>query len=51
MGIKDIGFGITAQDSNAEELVEMYKLLDKMEMEFATASLHNSFYFIQAKIL
>lgn len=49
MGMKDVGFGMTVQDSNAKDLVELYKLSDEMNMEFATASLHNSFYFVEAK--
>lgn len=49
MGIKDVGFGMTVQDRNAKDLVPLYKLSDEMDMEFATASLHNSFYFVEAK--
>lgn len=49
MGMKDVGFGITVQDKNAPDLVPLYKISDKMNMEFATASLHNSFYFVEAK--
>lgn len=49
MGMKDVGFGMTVQDGNAKDLVELYKLSDRMNMEFATASLHNSFYFVEAK--
>lgn len=49
MGMKDIGFGMTVQDANAKELISLYKLSDKLNMEFATASLHNSFYFVEAK--
>lgn len=45
----DVGFGMTVQDANAKDLVDLYKLSDKMNMEFATASLHNSFYFVEAK--
>lgn len=45
----DVGFGMTVQDSNAKDLVELYKLSDELNMEFATASLHNSFYFVEAK--
>lgn len=45
----DVGFGMTVQDANAKDLVELYKLSDEMNMEFATASLHNSFYFVEAK--
>jgi len=49
MNMKDVGFGMTVQDANAKDLVELYKLSDEMGMEFATASLHNSFYFVEAK--
>lgn len=49
MGMKDVGFGMTVQDANAKDLVELYKLSNDMNMEFATASLHNSFYFVEAK--
>ena len=45
----DVGFGMTVQDANAKDLVPLYKLSDEMHMEFATASLHNSFYFVEAK--
>ena len=40
---------MTVQDKNAPDLVPLYKVSDKMDMEFATASLHNSFYFVEAK--
>ena len=49
MNMKDVGFGMTVQDANAKDLVELYKRSDEMGMEFATASLHNSFYFVEAK--
>lgn len=45
----DVGFGMTVQDRNAPDLVALYKLSDELGMEFATASLHNSFYFVEAK--
>lgn len=51
MGMKDVGFGMTVQDANAKDLVPLYELSNKMNMEFATASLHNSFYFVEAKTL
>jgi Fe-coproporphyrin III synthase len=44
-GHKDVGFGMTVQDMNAQDLVPLYHLSDHMGMEFATATLHNSFYF------
>ncbi len=49
MGMKDVGFGMTVQDANAKDLVALYDLSNEMNMEFATASLHNSFYFVEAK--
>lgn len=49
MGMKDVGFGMTVQDRNASDLVPLYKISDEMGMEFATASLHNSFYFVESK--
>jgi len=48
MGLKDVGFGMTVQDRNAPDLLPLYDLSDEMGMEFATASLHNSFYFVEA---
>ncbi len=48
MGHPDVGFGMTVQDANAKDLVPLYKISDKMNMEFATASLHNSFYFVES---
>ena len=49
MGLRDIGFGMTIQDQNAHELVPLYDISNKMGMEFATASLHNSFYFVEKR--
>ena len=45
MGITDIGFGLTIQDANANDVKELYRLAKMMNVEFATAALHNSFYF------
>ena len=45
----DVGFGMTVQDRNAKDLVALYDLSNELNMEFATASLHNSFYFVEAK--
>lgn len=45
MGHPDVGFGMTVQDMNCDDLVPLYKLSDELGMEFATATLHNSFYF------
>ena len=45
----DVGFGMTVQDRNAKDLVDLYNMSNELNMEFATASLHNSFYFVEAK--
>lgn len=45
MGIKDIGFGITVSDRNAKDMLELYHLAQNMQVEFATAVVHNSYYF------
>ncbi len=48
MGMKDVGFGMTVQDRNADDLVDLYNISDELNMEFATAALHNSFYFVES---
>ncbi|MFQ5456538.1 MAG: radical SAM protein, partial [Nitrospirota bacterium] len=45
MGVKDIGFGITVSDRNAKDMIELYQLAQAMNLEFATAVVHNSYYF------
>ncbi|MBN1628415.1 MAG: SPASM domain-containing protein, partial [Thermoleophilia bacterium] len=45
LGVKDIGFGITLSDRNADDLLELYELADAMGLEFATAAVHNTYYF------
>lgn len=45
MGHMDVGFGMTVQDFNFQDLLSLYKLSDELKMEFATAVVHNSFYF------
>ena len=45
MGLKDIGFGITVSDRNARDMLELYQLARAMNIEFATAVIHNSYYF------
>ena len=45
MGHPDVGFGMTVQDMNCEDLVPLYEISNDLGMEFATATLHNSFYF------
>ncbi len=48
MGMQDVGFGMTVQDRNAPDLVPLYEISNELGMEFATASLHNSFYFVES---
>jgi radical SAM protein with 4Fe4S-binding SPASM domain len=43
--IKDIGFGITISDRNSQDMLELYKLAQILKVEFATAAVHNSYYF------
>lgn len=45
LGLKDIGFGITVSDRNAKDLMELYELAEWLGVEFATAIVHNGFYF------
>ncbi len=44
-GIKDIGFGITLSDRNILDLMELFQLAKSMNLEFATACVHNTYYF------
>lgn len=45
MGMKDIGFGITISDRNAKDVLELYELAKHLQVEFATAVVHNGYYF------
>ncbi|MHA1783140.1 MAG: radical SAM/SPASM domain-containing protein [Promethearchaeota archaeon] len=45
LGLKDIGFGITISDTNILDLLPLFKLAKFMKVEFATAIVHNSYYF------
>lgn len=45
MGMKDIGFAMTLQDSNYKDLLPLFKMTHNYGYEFATAALHNSHYF------
>lgn len=44
-GHPDVGFGMTVQEINADDLIKLYSISNDLGMEFATATLHNSFYF------
>lgn len=45
IGLKDVGFGITVSDRNPRDMLELFKLSESMNLEFATAAIHNSYYF------
>lgn len=45
LGLKDIGFAMTIQDHNYQDLVALYKMARDLDYEFATATVHNSHYF------
>jgi radical SAM additional 4Fe4S-binding domain len=45
MGLKDIGFGCTVSNNNSADMLELYKLSLELNLEFATAAFHNSYYF------
>jgi MoaA/NifB/PqqE/SkfB family radical SAM enzyme len=45
LGLKDIGFGITLSDRNILDMMELYQLGKAMGLEFATACVHNAYYF------
>ncbi len=45
MGIKDIGFAMTISGDNCRDLLDLYTLVASMDVEFANAVVHNSFYF------
>ena len=44
-GLKDIGFSITISDENYKDLIDLYRLSKYSQWEFATAVVHNSYYF------
>ena len=45
MGLRDIGFAMTVQDLNYQDLLPLYPLAKALGYEFATATVHNSHYF------
>jgi MoaA/NifB/PqqE/SkfB family radical SAM enzyme len=44
-GVQDVGFGMVVSDKNASDLHYLYNLCSRMGIEFATTTMHNSFYF------
>ena len=47
LGVKDIGFSMVISDQNAGDLLDLYHLAAGMDLEFASATMHNSFYFFK----
>ena len=47
MGVKDIGFAMTVSVENCRDLLDLYTLVAAMDVEFANAVVHNSFYFFK----
>ena len=45
MGCKDIGLAMTVSGDNVKDLVTLFRLAHNLNMEFATAAVHNSYYF------
>jgi MoaA/NifB/PqqE/SkfB family radical SAM enzyme len=45
LGGKDLGFAITIQDDNVEDLVGLYEFAENNHFELATSALHNGFQF------
>ncbi len=45
LGMKDVGFAMTVSDKNAEDLLPLFRMSESMGVEFATAVVHNSYYF------
>jgi len=45
MGVKDIGFAIVISQYNIHDLLALYQLTSGLGVEFAQATMHNSFYF------
>jgi Fe-coproporphyrin III synthase len=45
LGVKDLGFAVTIQDSNKDDLIDLFHLADDLGAEFAQAVPHNSYYF------
>jgi MoaA/NifB/PqqE/SkfB family radical SAM enzyme len=43
--VRDIGFAMVISDKNCSDLMDVYALCEGLGVEFATASMHNSFYF------
>jgi MoaA/NifB/PqqE/SkfB family radical SAM enzyme len=47
MGTRDIGFAMTISGDNCRDLLDLYTLVAGLDVEFANAVVHNSFYFFK----
>jgi len=45
MGCKDIGLAMTVSGDNVKDLVTLFRLAHNLNIELATAAVHNSYYF------
>jgi len=45
LGGTDLGFALTIQDDNVEEIVQIFELAQKYNFELSTSALHNGFQF------
>jgi Fe-coproporphyrin III synthase len=45
LGAKDLGFGVTIQDGNSDQLADLFRLAQECGVELATSTLHNGFQF------
>lgn len=45
LGGQDLGFAITIQDENVQDLIDLFRLAQKYGFELATSTLHNGFQF------
>ena len=45
IGLQDIGFAMTISGENCHDLLDLYILVSALDIEFANAVVHNSFYF------
>ena len=45
LGVRDIGFAMTISGDNCRDLLDVYRMVASMDLEFANAVVHNSFYF------
>jgi MoaA/NifB/PqqE/SkfB family radical SAM enzyme len=47
MGVCDLGFGITVSDQNSSDLLPLFEMANRRNLEFAIAAVHNGYYFFK----